>query len=334
MIRVRDLVVRFGEVVAVDGVSFDVAEGELYVLLGSSGCGKTTTLRAVGGFERPDAGEIALGGEIVSGGPFVPPERRGAGFVFQDYALFPHLTVAENVGFGIRDRAERARRVSALLELVDLADCAERRPHALSGGQQQRVALARAVAPRPRVLLLDEPFGNLDAALRGVVRQRTLSFLRGEGCTLLLVTHDQGEALAVADRVAVMRAGRVEQSGTPEALYNEPNSAFVAEFLGRTNILEADAHGEVAQTALGELALTEAARGAVVLSLRPHQITLVPGGEGIVTTREFLGHAVRLSVRHGDLELVVLGPPDTPFIAGDAVRPRASAPAVPLPPRR
>ena len=331
MISVRDLCVRFGEVVAVDGVSFEVASGELYVLLGSSGCGKTTTLRAVGGFEHPTSGEIALGGTTVCGpGRVVPPEKREVGLVFQDYALFPHLTVAENVGFGLRDRGERARRVADLLDLVDLADCADRRPHTLSGGQQQRVALARAVAPRPKALLLDEPFGNLDAALRDTVRRRTLGFLRDEGVTMLLVTHDQQEALAIADRVAVMRDGRIEQQGEPEALYAQPTNPFVASFLGRTNLLPATASGSVAQAAIGEIALATPASGAVTLSLRPHQLSLAAGGPGVVTAREFLGHAVRLTVRLGDLSLEVLAPAEAPYVCGDAVTGTATAPAVPV----
>lgn len=329
MISVRDLVVRFDEVVAVDGVSFDVTGGELFVLLGSSGCGKTTTLRAVGGFERAARGTVSIGGACVCGeGAWIPPEKRGAGFVFQDYALFPHLTVAENVGFGIRDRGERARRVAELLDLVDLAGCADRRPHTLSGGQQQRVALARAVAPRPRVVLLDEPFGNLDAALRDTVRRRALGFLRDEGVTMLLVTHDQHEALAVADRVAVMRHGRVAQMGPPEALYARPESAFVASFLGRTNLLPATAAGDTATTVVGEVELARPAEGPVTVSLRPHDVALTPGGSGVVTARAFLGHSVRLDVALGGVALEVLAPADTPYRPGDAVTASAAAPAV------
>ncbi len=331
MIEVRDLCVRYDGVAAVDGVSFDVAEGELFVLLGSSGCGKTTTLRTVGGFERAAAGTVAIGGTRVCGdGAWVPPEKRGAGFVFQDYALFPHLTVAENVGFGIRDRGERTRRVDALLDLVDLTECSGRRPHTLSGGQQQRVALARAVAARPRVVLLDEPFGNLDAALRDTVRRRTLTFLRDEGVTMLLVTHDQHEALAVADRVAVMRHGRIAQLGPPETLYTRPETAFVASFLGRTNLLPGTASGETAETVLGVVVLARPATGAVTVSLRPHEVALTPGGPGQVTSRAFLGHTVRLEVQLGDVTLEVLAPAEAPHRVGDAVAISPSAPAVPV----
>ncbi len=307
-ILVHELRICFGDVVAVDGATFEVAPGELFVLLGASGSGKTTTLRAIGGFERPEVGTVTLGEETVCGpGVWVPPERRQVGFVFQDYALFPHLSVVENIGFGLRDRGARDRRVTELMELMELTDLGHRRPHELSGGQQQRVALARAVAPRPPVLLLDEPFGHLDATLRHTLRARTIELLRGEGATLVWVTHDQEEALAVADRLAVMRDGRVEQVGPPEHLYACPANRFVADFLGRTNLLRGEAKGTTAQTFLGEVSLAEPANGAVDLSIRPHQLTLSSGGAGVVLQRAFLGPAVRYVVRAGgqDLEVFV-----------------------------
>ena len=208
-----------GALPVVNGLSFGVAEGELVALLGPSGCGKTTALRCLAGFLQPDSGTVTLGDAVLSdeGGAFVAPEKRGLGFVFQDHALFPHLTVRENVAFGLRgmSRADRTARADSLLHLVGMASFEDRAVQALSGGQQQRVALARALAPRPRMLLLDEPFSGLDALLRAEMRDRVAEILRAEGTTALLVTHDQEEAMQFADRVAVMQGGRIEQVGPP-----------------------------------------------------------------------------------------------------------------------
>ncbi len=218
----------------VNGLSFEVEEGETFALLGPSGCGKTTALRCIAGFERADSGTVTLAGRtLVADGVAVPPEQRGIGFVFQDYALFPHLSVRDNVLFGLRTMGKKqsAERADDVIRLVGLAGFEHRKPHALSGGQQQRVALARAIAPRPRLLLLDEPFSNLDALLRQEMRERVREMLKQEGMTALLVTHDQEEALSFADRVAVMQNGRIDQIGTPEAIYATPRTLFVAQFL-------------------------------------------------------------------------------------------------------
>ncbi|MEU3600370.1 ABC transporter ATP-binding protein [Streptomyces sp. NPDC006798] len=284
-----------------DGLDLTVGPGELAAVLGPSGCGKTTLLRIVAGFIAPDSGEIALGDRIVSGpGVAVPPERRGIGIVAQEGALFPHLSVARNVAFGLTrtGRAERRSRAAGMLALVGLADYGDRMPHELSGGQQQRVALARALAPRPALVLLDEPFNALDSALRAGLRSDVRAALRASGTTAVLVTHDQEEALSCADRVAVIRDGRVAQSGTPHELYAAPADPWVASFVGEAVLLPATADGRTATTPLGEVAVPADASGAGTVALRPEQLALVPvsgataGGRvvGRVTEVRYHGH--------------------------------------------
>jgi len=245
----------FGPETAVDGVSLDVRPGELLTFLGPSGCGKTTTLRTIAGLEEPTDGTIAIGGETVSGdGAFVPPERRDVGIVFQNFALFPHLTVRENIAFGLSDAggAETAARVDELLELVEMTDHGEKTPDQLSGGQKQRVALARSLAPEPEVLLLDEPFSNLDVRLRVEMREEVRQILKEAGVTAVSVTHDQEEALSISDRVAVMNEGQIEQVGRPEEVFERPESKFVASFLGRASFLEGELRdGEVETGSVG-----------------------------------------------------------------------------------
>jgi iron(III) transport system ATP-binding protein len=230
----------FGPTRAVEDVSLELRPGELVGVLGPSGCGKTTLLRLIAGFERPDAGEVVVGGRPVAAGrTFVAPEKRRIGMVFQDYALFPHLTVERNVAFGLRRRGdERAQRT---LELVGLQHKAGRYPHELSGGERQRVALARALAPEPDVVLLDEPFSSLDATLRGDLRREVELILREAGATTLLVTHDQEEALSLVDRLAVMRDGRIVQVGAPQEVYAQPASRWAAQFVGEVNVLSGPA---------------------------------------------------------------------------------------------
>jgi iron(III) transport system ATP-binding protein len=247
---------------AVDGVTLDLPQGQIGVLIGPSGCGKTSLLRTVAGLERPSAGRIAIDGEVLSDAAqrlHLPPERRRIGMVFQDYALFPHLTIADNVAFGIAEwpRAERETRVQQMLDLVGLAHAARRAPHQLSGGQQQRVALARALAPRPRLLLLDEPFSSLDVDLRERLAQEVRVILKDSGTTALLVTHDQLEAFAVGDVIGVMNKGRLEQWDDAYSLYHRPATRFVAGFIGHgvfapARIVEC-VHGNCVQTPLGEL---------------------------------------------------------------------------------
>jgi iron(III) transport system ATP-binding protein len=298
IVELADLTKHFHAVRAVDRIDLAVDEGEVLALLGPSGCGKTTTLRLVAGFERPDAGRVVLDGAEVAGPKrYVPPERRRVGVVFQDYALFPHLTVAQNVGYGVRDRAQRDRRVGEMLDLVGLAGESSRLPHELSGGQQQRVALARALAPEPTLVLLDEPFSNLDAALRVRVRGEVRSILRDARATAVFVTHDQEEALSLADRIAVMQTGRVLQVGEPAALYAHPADRFVATFVGDADLISGRAEDGVVVTAVGRLATTgEGGNGSptgnVEVALRPERVRLrLDGaGQGVVRGITYFGH--------------------------------------------
>lgn len=236
LLEVQQLAHAYGKHTVVDGLSLHLAPGTIGCLLGPSGCGKTTVLRCIAGFERPDAGVIRVGGELVNGpGQHVPTERRRIGMVFQNYALFPHLSVAANIAFGLQamPSAARKKRVGELLDLVGLPSSASKYPHELSGGQQQRVALARALAPRPRLLLLDEPFSSLDVDLRERLAAEVGAILRAEGTTAILVTHDQHEAFAMADEVGVMQHGRIQQWDTPYNLYHRPDNRFVADFVGQ-----------------------------------------------------------------------------------------------------
>ena len=295
---------------AVRSVSLEVAPGRIAVLLGPSGCGKTTLLRAIAGLERPSHGTITIGGAVVTGPDrWVPPERREVGMVFQDPALFPHLTVRENVEFGLRrlgNRATRERTARDALELVQLADLADRRPGTLSGGQQQRVALARSLAPRPRVMLLDEPFSALDAGLRAQLRSELASILREIDVTSIFVTHDQEEAFALGDEIALMRDGEIRQRGAPEDLYGAPADPWVARFVGEANLVAGAAHGDVAATALGELPLRATAHGPVLVLVRPEDVEVHPGGDAEVVAAEYFGHDVRYLVRTSDGAIVTV----------------------------
>jgi iron(III) transport system ATP-binding protein len=283
---------------AVAGLDLDVESGVVCALLGPSGCGKTTTLRLIAGFERPDAGRVLVGDRLVAGdGTFLAPERRRIGMVFQDYALFPHLSVEDNVAYALGRSPDRAR-VSEVLSLVGLERLAERHPHELSGGEQQRVALARALAPTPEVILLDEPFSNLDAALRTRVRREMRDILVGAGVTALFVTHDQEEALSLADRVAVMRDGCIEQEGTPEEVYGRPRTRWVADFLGDAEIVPGIAAGGAVECELGRFPIPKELAGSVDVLVRPESVALgagpAPGRdrshEGVVVAREYYGH--------------------------------------------
>ncbi|NLG72272.1 MAG: ABC transporter ATP-binding protein [Chloroflexi bacterium] len=247
---------QFENVQALKRVSLSLAAGEILAIVGPSGCGKTTLLRLIAGFERPDSGEIELFGRCAAGAhTFIPPEQRGVGMVFQDYALFPHLNVQQNVSFGLHrlQAAERAQRTAEVLQLVGLGDYTARYPHELSGGERQRVALARALAPRPGLLLLDEPFSSLDADLRIQMRQEVRELLKRLGITAVFVTHDQEEALAMGDRLAVLNCGRLEQMGTPETVFHQPQTRFVAEFMGQADFIPGRVTAHGIQTEIGML---------------------------------------------------------------------------------
>ena len=291
---------RFGRTVAVDDVSLSVGDGEMVALVGPSGCGKSTLLMLVAGLLEPDAGTVSIGERVVAGPrTWVPPEDRQVGVVFQDAALFPHLRVADNIAFGLGRGEDRAARVGELLELVDLPDLGARYPHELSGGQQQRVALARALAPRPRVVLFDEAFGNLDSGLRTSVREATLRALHGTGAAGVFVTHDQAEALAVGDRVAVMRAGRLEHVAEPADAFHAPATRFSATLLGEADFLPGQQTGDVVVTEAGRLSAAPPAHGPVEVMLRPHEVSFTadPAGDARVESREFRGASYVYTLR-------------------------------------
>jgi len=283
---------RFGSVGALDGFDLSVERATVFGLLGPSGSGKTTALRVIAGFDRPDTGTIAIEGSTVADADtWVPPEKRRVGMVFQEYALFPHLSVADNVAFGLSKNADRAR-VVAVLEMVGLSGMGNRMPHELSGGEQQRVAVARALAPEPDLILLDEPFSNLDTPNRDRVRREVRAILIEARATAIFVTHDQEEALAMSDTVAVMRDGAVLQTAAPHDLYHRPSDCWVARFLGEAEFVEGTAANGRVETALGTFADETTSSGSVEVMIRPEAVLLTrdTGGPALVVEREFYGH--------------------------------------------
>jgi iron(III) transport system ATP-binding protein len=320
-LAVDGLVKVFGPARVLDRVGLSAPAGRVVALLGPSGCGKTTLLRCIAGLERPDAGEVRLDGRPLSSPDvFVPPERRRIGMVFQDGALFPHLSVAGNVGYGLSRGERRGTRVAEALALVDLAGFGDRMPASLSGGQAQRVALARALVTRPSVLLLDEPFSNLDTVLRIQIRAEVQRLLADLGVTAVFVTHDQEEAFVVGDEVAVMLAGAIVQQAAPAELYRAPASRAVAGFLGDANLLHGVAASGLADTAIGRVPLRAELRGDVDVLLRPEQLRVSAGAGATIDAVQYFGHdAVYLTRLPGGaaLRVRVLDAPE--FRPGDTV---------------
>jgi iron(III) transport system ATP-binding protein len=328
----------YGKTVAVDGVDLDIGKGEFMTFLGPSGCGKTTTLRMIAGLIEPTEGEISVGGKLLSspGTKVVPPEKRNMGMVFQSYAVWPHMTVFENVAFPLRNlkksKEEIGKRVRAALELVKLDGLEDRYPSNLSGGQQQRVALARAMAIEPDILLFDEPLSNLDAKLREEMRFELKEIQRRIGVTSIYVTHDQAEAMAISDRIAVMSHGQIKQIGKPREIYDSPEDPFTAEFIGLANFFPGKATSEKTVCLAGRQELEidgcrELNMGAdVILSIRPHNIKIYKEVnktrnevQGIVEKGAYLGDKVDYRVRVGDSILRIQTPPGEVFTEGTKV---------------
>lgn len=334
LLTVESITKRFGATPVVQDVSFTVYPGEIFALLGPSGCGKTTTLRIIAGFERADTGTISMAERsLASNSVHVPPESRGIGFVFQDYALFPHKNVLDNIAFGLRKVPKKTRRERAfeVLEMVGLTDLHARLPHHLSGGEQQRIALARSIIARPKLMLLDEPFSSLDPGLRQTTRDEVRALLKAEGISAVLVTHDQEEALSFAERLAVMKDGTVEQIGTPETVYRHPETAYVADFLGQTNFVNAYVKDGVAETPFGRVEVDgTAATGEMLLSIRPECLTMVAPdagngetGDGSIVGQAFKGHDFTYRVEVDGRFYLVQTDYRCPFQIGDIVQLKA-----------
>ena len=307
LLSLSNITKSFGEGQVLSGISLEVDEGELLAVLGSSGAGKSTLLRLIAGFEKPDSGEIVFDQRVVAGSEFVPPEKRHIGIVPQDGALFPHLNVYDNIGFGLPRDSKRDGRIQQLLELIELIGYEKRKPQELSGGQMQRVALARALAPRPKLVLLDEPFSALDAELRERLRSDVRRIIRAEGVSAILVTHDQEEALSLADQVAVLRQGRIIQVGTPTEIYNEPADVGIATFLGDSVLIDGQVQDGKLITDLGRLTpLNHVEEGQVgVVAIRSENFYLQPNpaGDSEVVGRVFFGHDAVVEVQTPTLRI-------------------------------
>ena len=313
------VVKRFGAIRALDEFELEIGRGDILSLLGPSGCGKTTALRVIAGFEQPDSGTVTIGDATVVGdGVELAPDKRRVGMVFQDYALFPHMTVAANIAYGLSGQRSD-QRVAEVIELVGMSGLADRMPHELSGGEQQRVALARALAPGPALILLDEPFSNLDATLRDHMRREVRSILKEAGATAVFVTHDREEALAIADLVAVMRTGSVVQVGTPHMLYRSPEDPWVAGFIGEADFVEGIASIGQVETPLGTFPHFGALRGPVQVLVRPEWVHLEKSNAGTATVAavEFYGHDQLVTIEIPDAPLLQARVGANPLFAPD-----------------
>ena len=306
MLECHNITKRFDDVLALEEFDLQVPQGQIVALLGPSGCGKTTALRLIAGFSHPDAGSIRIAGESVhEDRRSVPPEKRRVGMVFQEGALFPHLTVEQNIAYGLSKEDNRAERIDEVVRMTGLEGLTQRMPYELSGGQQQRVALARALAPRPELLLLDEPFSNLDPGLREQVRRDVMGILRGSGITAVFVTHDQEEAMYVGDTIAVMNRGKIEQQGTPHDIFHRPESKFVAEFIGMVDFVPARWEDAQFVTAIGSTGwpTPPSAEGVLEAMVRPDCVECYPAedGNGVVADREFRGafYLYRIALNSG-----------------------------------
>ena len=310
-LKVENLSKKFGEFTAVNNVSFSMEPGEAFALLGESGCGKTTLLRCLAGLETPNSGSIQLKDSVFfQDKNLIPVNERNIGLVFQDYAVFPHQSVDENITFGVRDKSLKSQKLQQMMELFKLTDQKEKMPDQLSGGQLQRVAIARTLAADPSLILLDEPFSNLDKQLGIQLRNELKGIFKSQGLASILVTHDQQEAFAYADTVAVMKDGVILQSGKPEDLYLQPGTLEVAEFLGDCQFISGLANGDSAETALGSLELSRPANGEVKVLVRPENISLQESSSGKfqVTNAVFLGNSIEITVSNEELELKSLMP--------------------------
>ena len=328
LLTVASITKQFAATPVVRDVSFTVYPGEIFALLGPSGCGKTTTLRLIAGFEKADTGRIAMATRtFADSNTHVPPESRGIGFVFQDYALFPHKNVIENVAFGLRkvSKNQRQERAFEVLEMVGMTNLHSRLPHHLSGGEQQRVALARAIIARPKLLLLDEPFSSLDPGLRQSTREDVRSLLKAEGISAVLVTHAQEEALSFPDRLGVMKEGTLEQIGPPEDVYRHPKTAYVADFLGQTNFIRTYIKDGIAETPFGRVKVEGAPQGNALLSIRPECLRMRPpdtqsnARNGRVVAQAFKGHDFTYQVEVDGQHYCVQTDYRCPFQIGDTV---------------
>lgn len=327
-LRLEQVAIRYGQITAVHAVNLQVKQGQIACLLGPSGCGKTTLLRAIAGFEHLSHGSISLNGELLSSAQHtLATEQRKIGMVFQDYALFPHLSIAENIRFGIRKHTRKAQeqRIKELLELVSLAGYERRYPHELSGGQQQRIALARALAPKPALLLLDEPFGSQDTELRENLAREVREILKQEGITALLVTHDQHEAFAMADEIGVLQSGCLQQWGSAYELYYQPQNAFVACFIGQGSLLAGKLQDGKILTSLGELAYSSYENlldTEVAVLIRPEHVKLNPNASqhAIITSKVFRGNEYLYNLKLNEQEnLLALASSEVFYSVGEQV---------------